>query len=191
MKTILVYYFEGMVDFEISLAVHLLGADAGFNVVSLADEMKEITSRSGLLYKPHKKTKEAMNMKVEGIIIPGGWNENISQDVLDLIRKLYKDKKLLAAICAGPIHLAKAGILDYHQYTTAIAGWTQSHGEVFGTEDPFPRQNYKEQRVVVDGNVITSKGMAFVDFSMALCDYFHLFEDEEERNAFDKSMKGL
>ena len=51
-----------------------------------------------------------------GVIIPGGMPgaTNLRDDirVIDLIKKFNQEKKMIAAICAGPIVLGKAGILN-------------------------------------------------------------------------------
>ena len=39
-------------------------------------------------------------------------------------------------------------------------------------------ENYLNQRTVVDRNVITAQGFAFVDFAVEVCKYLHIFESE-------------
>jgi hypothetical protein len=36
-------------------------------------------------------------------------------------------------------------------------------------------------RVVVDRNLITAQGYAFVDFAIAICDYLKIFESESQK----------
>jgi hypothetical protein len=38
-----------------------------------------------------------------------------------------------------------------------------------------------DQPVVVDGNIITARGNAFLSFGLAIMDHLSLFESEEER----------
>lgn len=44
------------------------------------------------------------------------------------------------------------------------------------------RSNYIDQRVVVDRNVITAQGYAFVDFAGAVCDYLSIFKDDMQKH---------
>ncbi len=76
-------------------------------------------------------------------------------------------RKLLAAICgSGTVFLAKAGILKNVEYTTPVTSWTQRYVEIFGENDPFPRENFVWNRVVRCKNVITAQGIAFIDFAV-------------------------
>jgi|LGOV01.1.fsa_nt_gb putative intracellular protease/amidase len=191
MKKILYFIFEGMADYEVTLSMHLLGADAGMEVVTIAYEKSEIKSRSGVIYKPHKKVSEVLDEEVEGLIICGGWYGEVKEELSKLITRLDKDDKLLAGICgAGTFILAKTGVLDNRKYTSSVVEWTEKHISIFGSKDPYPRENYEKNRVVRDRNVITSVGEAFVDFAIEICDWFSLFENNEEKKEFISYMKG-
>jgi 4-methyl-5(b-hydroxyethyl)-thiazole monophosphate biosynthesis len=64
--------------------------------------------------------------------------------------------KAVAAICAAPLILQDAGVLDGRRFTAHSA----VHGELLGVVD---------ERVVVDGPVLTSRGPGTaVDFGLAL-----------------------
>lgn len=192
MNKILVFIFDGMTDYEITFITHLLSADAGKKIITISYEDKIIEGRSGFLYKPSKLITDVIYEDVEGLIIPGGWYGNTKPELIELINNLNSKGKLISAICgAGTVFLAKAGILKNVKYTSPIKEWTQKHIEVFGEKDPFPRENYVYERVVRDGNIITAQGIAFIDFAIEICDWFNLFENQEERNNFAKNIKGL
>ena len=191
MEKVLVFIYEEMADFEITFVTHLLGADAGKEIVTIAYEDKLIKSKSGVIYKPSRLIKDVLEEEVEGLIIPGGWNGEIRTELIELIQGLNAKGKLLGAICAGPRFLAKAGVLDNAKYTTSIAQWTEKHVEQFKENDPFPRENFVFQRVIRDGNIVTAQGVAFVDFAIEVCDWFSLFDDEEDKNNFSKDIRGV
>ena len=192
MGKILVFIFDEMADYEISFIIHLLGADANKEIITISYEDKLIKSRSGLLYKPNKVIKDIFLEDVDGLIIPGGWYGDTRDELINLINELNSKGKLLSAICgAGTVFLAKCGVLNNVKYTTSAFKWTKKHMEVFGEEDPFPRENFIKERVVRDRNIITSQGIAFIDFAIEICDWFNFFEDEEDKNSFIKAIKGL
>jgi putative intracellular protease/amidase len=192
MGKILIFIFDGMTDYEITFIIHLLGADSGKEIITIAYENKIIKSRSGLLYKPTRLVSDVLNEDVEGLIICGGWYGDTRHELLQLINNLNLKNKLLGAICgAGTVFLAKAGVLKDVKYTTPIVEWTYKHIEVFGEKDPFPRENFVLERVIRDRNIITAQGIAFVDFAIEICDWFNLFESQEERDSFAKNIKGL
>lgn len=190
MGKILAFMYNDMADFEITYTTHLLAHELGKQVVPCAYDLKPVTSKGGMVFLPAVTVAEADVNDYEAFIIPGGWNPVVKDEMLELIKRFYSSGKLLAAICAGPRFLAKAGILDKVKYTTSIAEWNQSRREQFKEEDPFPRNNFINARVVRDGNVITSKGISFVDFSVEVADYFGMFKDEAEKQAFFNTITG-
>ncbi|MBL4932156.1 DJ-1/PfpI family protein [Clostridium paridis] len=191
MSKILVFIFDGMTDYEITFITHLLNSDAGKEIITISYTDEIIKAKSGFVYKPHKLVKDVLNEDVDGLIIPGGWYGETKPELMDLIEKLNSKHRLISAICgAGTVYLAKSGILQNAKYTTPVVEWTEKHAEVFGEKDPFPRNNFVSERVVRDKNIITAQGTAFVDFAVEICDWFDLFQGEEEKNNFLKSIKG-
>ncbi|MDD7793169.1 DJ-1/PfpI family protein [Clostridium sp. 'White wine YQ'] len=191
MSRILVFIFDGMTDYEITFITHLLSSDAGKEIITISYTDELIKAKSGFVYKPHKLVRDMLDEDVDGLIIPGGWYGETKPELMDLIEKLNSKHRLIGAICgAGTVYLAKSGILQNAKYTTPVVEWTEKHAEVFGEKDPFPRNNFVSERVVRDKNIITAHGTAFVDFAVEICDWFDLFEGEEEKNNFVKSIKG-
>jgi hypothetical protein len=58
-------------------------------------------------------------------------------------------------------------------------------------ENPFEWVYYRDQRVVVDENIITAKGYAFVDFAIAICRALNLFKNDAEIIEFRESIMGF
>ncbi|WP_049689858.1 DJ-1 family glyoxalase III [Anaerococcus jeddahensis] len=87
------------------------------------------------------------------LYIPGGTMgaENLRDDdrVIEILKNFDEDKKTIAAICAGPIVLDRAGILCDKSCV--------SHPSV--KDELFNIGEYKENDLVVcDGNILTSRG---------------------------------
>lgn len=86
------------------------------------------------------------------IVLPGGMpgSTNLRDDdrVIEAVQ-YFAEKKLVAAICAAPIVLAKADVIKGKNITSYP-----------GFEKKLDGCNYKEDRVVVDGNIVTSRGPA-------------------------------
>ncbi len=89
----------------------------------------------------------------DAVIIPGGMpgasNLRDHQEVIKILKEMNENEKLVAAICAGPIVLAKAGIIDGKNVTSYP-----------GFEEDLKNAHYKEDDVVCDGNIITARGPA-------------------------------
>lgn len=98
----------------------------------------------------------------DGIFLPGGQpgTNNLKEDpqVLKIIRDFHKKKNWILAICAAPLVLKEAGILNGRRHTSYPAD-----------KKAFEPQNYKETNVVHDKNIITSRGVGTaLDFALTL-----------------------
>lgn len=186
MAKILCFIYDNMADFELTLATHLMSA-IGKEVVTIAYTKQQVTSRPGVQYLPHVTVSEALALEdVEGLIIPGGWNDEQRPELTELIVRLYNSNKLLAAICAGPQYLARAGVLDGAKYTTTLSVEEMAKR---GVADPFPRESFVKNNVVRDKNIVTATGNAFVDFAVELVDYFGPCT-AEQKTTYSRMFKG-
>jgi protein deglycase len=102
----------------------------------------------------------------DAVILPGGMPgaENLARSaaVERLVKAVLQKGGICAAICAAPAFaLAKFGILEGKRATCYP-----------GCEGRFPRTaTVSEDRVVVDGNVVTSRGPGTaLEFSLALAE---------------------
>lgn len=93
-----------------------------------------------------------INGEFEAIIIPGGSTgvKNLSENetIVKVVKKHFASGRLLGAICAAPLLLAEHKIIPF---TTAIT----SHPSV---KTQLMDYNYMDNPVVVDKNLITSRG---------------------------------
>jgi len=177
-----------MADFEMTFAATAMGWIKK-EVITISDTMDTVIAHSGIQYQPHMTVGEALKQNdVDGIIIPGGWDRDLKNELMTLIQKLDNEGKLLSAICAGPEFLAKSGILEAVKYTTTLSKEGLSKNN---EEDPFNWNLYVKQNVVRDKNVVTATGNAFVDFALELIDYFNEFNDSDQKEAYIKLYKGL
>lgn len=191
MNKILVFVFDGMTDYEITFITHLLNTSGNKEIVTVAYDKKPVKGRSGFEILPTVELEKVNGEEAQGLIIPGGWYGDFRPQLIELIKAFNKQGKLLAGICgAGTVALAKAGVLEGAKYTTPAVQWTVDHENIFGEGYPFPRENYVDERVVMDNNIITAVGPAFVDFAVEICDWYNLFESVEEKKGFLKDFTG-
>lgn len=95
-----------------------------------------------------------VNLKeYNAVFLPGGSrgvdNLKHSEAVLDISREFHEQGKLVTAICAAPAVLAAAGVTYKHKITSYP-----------GMDTDLKKfcASYSTDRVVVDGNVVTSRG---------------------------------
>ncbi|HEM3335567.1 TPA: DJ-1/PfpI family protein [Streptococcus suis] len=102
----------------------------------------------------------------ELIVLPGGMPGSVhlrdSESLITELQRAVASGKSVAAICAAPIVLDKAGLLDSRHYTCFP-----------GKEKDIPSGILLEEDVVVDGPIITSRGAGTsLDFAYKLVDLF-------------------
>ena len=104
----------------------------------------------------------------DGIVIVGGtgvigslWDD---KDLRNLLEDADKEKKMIAAICAAPPILARAGLLKNRKAT--MFPWSDGIKELTNNG-----ANYVDQEVVVSGNIVTGRNPdASVAFGLKLCE---------------------
>lgn len=160
----MVYVFlaHGFEEVEALTVVDLLRrADIQVKTVSIMED-KLVYGAHGIGVEADILFKEGVYDKCAMLVFPGGMpgttnlcNHKALQE--ELIAFYEKGKKV-AAICAAPMVLAKAGILKGHEATIYP-----------GMEDELIGAVHGEGNVVKSGNVITSKGPGTaMDFALAL-----------------------
>ena len=81
--------------------------------------------------------------------IPGATNLRDSGLLMEVLRKMNKEGKYICAMCAAPIALERAGILEGKKFTAYV-----------GYDEKIKTGTFLEDEVVTDGNVVTSRGPA-------------------------------
>ena len=102
---------------------------------------------------------------LDGIVLPGGMpgtlNLGANKYVLQTIIDYNCKGKLVAAICAAPSVLGEAGLLKGKKATSYP-----------GFEEKLIGAELSKDAVVVDGNIITSRGMGTaIPFALAIVEY--------------------
>jgi 4-methyl-5(b-hydroxyethyl)-thiazole monophosphate biosynthesis len=139
---------DGFEEIEAFVPLSVLrGAGVQVDLVGLAGSLA--TGGHGARVATDRRLADVRVDEYDGIVIPGGSrgcaNLERSKAVMDIIAAMNEKGKLVAAICAAPAVLAKAGVLK-NRKASVYPGMER--------DIPYPRP----EKVVVDGNVITSQG---------------------------------
>jgi len=160
MPAVLALLAEGFEEIEAITPIDLLRR-AGIDVTlaSLSDQ-RHVTGRSGITLHADAALSEIGGHLFDLLFLPGGPGvKNLRADprVDATVRGHAAAGKWIAAICAAPTVLNAAGLLDGRRYT--------AHFSVAG-ELPHILAG---ERVVVDGNILTSRGAGTaMDFGLLL-----------------------
>lgn len=140
-----------------------------FEVVLIAQFDRPVMATGGLKVIPDTTFEHCPSLDL--LIVPGGlgtrW-EMHNEKLLDFVRQRAPQLELLASVCTGALILASAGLLDGLTATTHWHSLQLLH-ELFPSIDVD-----RQARVVLDGKVMTSAGIAAgIDMSLdILARYF-------------------
>lgn len=125
---------------------------AGFQVTmaSISDSL-QVTGGHGLPVTADALLKELALDAFDAVCLPGGGlgvkNLSASEEVANVVRDFDQKGKFVFAICAAPLVLSKAGLLVDRKATCFP-----------GCEVDMNCKEFLEDRVVVDGKLVTSRG---------------------------------
>lgn len=170
MKTYVMVY-EGFVNFEIVLPMYLLKSAMDIETVAMTKD--PVKSAEGLTVIPDLVVGDVKLKEEDVFLIPGGNPEVLDgqEDFYNLIRQGNEASTLLAAICAGPVHLAKAGVLKDREYTTSMP---------HGLDSDFNPDLYVHQNVVVDEHIVTAQPTGYAEFGVVLGQLMDIYKDEDD-----------
>lgn len=174
MKTCVLIY-NGFVQFEVILTCLFMKSKG--EIITVALDENEIISIEGFTTKPDKLINEIEPDEIDLFVIPGGNPKPIynNPELNKVLRKLNEKGKIIAAICAGPVHLAKSGILGGKKFIVDAPELKQYHND-------FKNSIYVDESVVVDGNIITAKPNGYVDFVIEIGKVMDIFENDDDLN---------
>ena len=178
MKKAAVFLANGFEEMEAISPIDILRrAGIEVDVVSINLDLK-VVGAHGVKIESDINIKDVNVDLYDAIICPGGMpgstNLRDNDKVISIIKEANSKGKLIAAICAAPIVLDKADVLDVN-YTTYP---TVEKGIKGGTYQ-------SDKKVVVDKNIITSAGPSTaIDFAVEIVRY--LLDDNSAKTIKDE-----
>ena len=151
MKKIALLVEEDYQDLEIWYPL-LRFKEEGFEVITLGTgSSKEYKGKYGYPISVDLDVNKIESNELDGVVIPGGWAPDKLRRfpaVLNLIKQLFQEGKIVASICHGGWVLISSGIVKGKRLTafSAIKDDLINAGA-----------DFVDQEVVRDGNLITSR----------------------------------
>jgi protein deglycase len=147
---VLVPLAEGFEEIEAVTIIDVLRR-AEIEVVTAGVGGKSVKGSHDIVVTAEYEISEIVESDFGAVILPGGMpgSAHLREDskIISIIRKVDERKGIVAALCAAPIVLAEAGLLAERKVTCFPGFEKELHGA-----------DYKEEPVMVDGNIITGKG---------------------------------
>jgi putative intracellular protease/amidase len=157
---------DGLADWE---AGHLLaelhtGRYTGkrFDVVSVAESREPITTMGGVRMVPDALLADLDPADSAVLVLPGGemWDAGGGEAFAAAAGRFLDAGVPVAAICGATAGLARAGLLDERNHTSAAAEYLAATGYAGG-------DRYVDEPAVVDGDLITAGPQSPVQFACA------------------------
>lgn len=134
---------------------------SGCDMVFCALEDKPVKVMEGFTVWPDLSLEELNQLnrdQIRSFILPGGANSAVNHQVIwNLLQELKEKQVLIAGICSGVDVLDNAGILEDARSTHSV-----------------------DENLVQDGNIITARANAYLDFAIKTAEALGLFSDEED-----------
>ena len=150
MTRVLIPLVEGVEEMEAVILIDVFRR-AGWQVDVVGLKKGVVEASRGVKLTPDRMWEQIDPAAYEVIALPGGnlGTMNLMEDerLLDALRAQHQAGKLVAAVCAAPLVLQKAGIIEQKRITChplAAANITTA--------------NRVDERVVIDGHIVTSQG---------------------------------
>ena len=179
---VLMIYANGFEDVE-AIATRDVLVRAGFDIYDAKiddNEQLVISSHKVALY-GLKSLKNINLHEFDAVIIPGGsrgvMNLLNSDEVNEIVKEAYRLDKYVCAICAGPMVLSKAGILEGHTYTC----YPGCEVGLLGT--------YTGKEVEVSNKIITARSMMYsISFGLKIIE---LLASKELSDKINHQISGI
>lgn len=141
---------DGFEDTELLVPLYRL-QEENIDVDVAAPDARTITGKHGYEVKANLAVDAVKTTDYDMLVLPGGKAPATlrhDEQVLQIARDFFGKKKPVAAICHGPQILITAGLLN---------GRTATAYKTVGKEVEQSGAKYKDEELVVDDNLITSR----------------------------------
>lgn len=183
---IALHYYDGFSGFETVIMALLFKRH---NLIAVALENREYRSEENQRYCIDQLVQDVNADSIDLLVIPGGDPALLveNQALKYLIEQLLARDKKVAAICGGAAVLAGQGFLKGKKCTGLGSGVQPgSRYELY-----FAGSILLDQHVVVDGNIITAQGQAYVEFAVELANLMGLYTTLDAYEADIKWFKNI
>jgi protein deglycase len=147
-------------EYELSVALSVL-MQGGKPVTTIGLDLSPVKGESGLTCLPDIAAEAVEPDELDSLLLPGCLDIFALEDqaaYVDVVADLATQDRVVAAISSSPLLLARAGILKGKKYTVGLSADSRT------ASGCFEEENYSHDQVVRDGNLITARGRAFIDF---------------------------
>jgi len=151
MKKVAIFVENDFQDLEVFYPYYRLKEEGHEVIVVGTGTAQTYFGKYGIAIRVDADAEDIQPNNFDGVIIPGGWAPDhlrIHDSVVDFVKKMASQNKMIAAICHGGWVIASADIIDGKRVT----GYRAIRDDLIHAGGLF-----EDEEVVVDGNLITSR----------------------------------
>jgi 4-methyl-5(b-hydroxyethyl)-thiazole monophosphate biosynthesis len=177
LRNVLFVAYPEYADFEVAHALFMLKKVGKSSITTVTVDGKPVKSLGGLTTEAQQSCSNVSVQDYDLVLLSGGDGVNAvweDRGLSDLLQNAHRRRVPIASICASALLLAKAGVLDGKEFT-CLPHTYEYH------KDVFRGAQYTGADVKRDGTIITAKGIAYADFTMAVGDILGVFRDDIQR----------
>jgi len=163
MKKVLVPLANGFEEIEAVTIIDILRRGEIEVLVASLDTVSLVQGANGITLQTDCNITDISSTDIDMIVLPGGWDGTHAladdENVQRILKEMDAKNKNIAAICAAPYALNKAGVLK-EKYTCYPS-----------VEEEIKKEGYQGEKkmIVEDENVMTSRGPATaICFALAI-----------------------
>lgn len=182
MKKTALLLFDLFSNYEMSVALSILSqAGKKYDVFCLTEYA---VSEEGLRVKRDRDLSALHIQDYDSLLIPGCMDlRNIIDDVriYQFIRNFDLSEHIIASISSSPLLLLKSGILDGKKYLAGVLkeelleeGFTLEQMNGMRDVNELKNDDGTFTKYLIDGNLLTAVGSAFIDFGIIFGEMLHL-----------------
>lgn len=169
MRTLYLYLLDTLADWEpghvlaeLRSGRYLKDPALRYSVVLCGSTLDPVTTMGGLQLTPEVLIHDIRPVRGDVLVLPGAdtWLTPSQEPALVEAGRLLDEGILVAAICGATLGLANAGLLDNRPHTSNDPAVLKMFCPNYRGEN-----NYVNEPTVTDGNLITSSGLAPVEFA--------------------------
>jgi putative intracellular protease/amidase len=160
------YILNTLADWEIGYITTELNSARYLNkpiqLIKIGNTTEPIKTMGGISIIPDEIVDNIEFKEGDLLILPGAdtWMDIDNKNIINIITNLLDNQVIVASICGSTMALAQNKLLDNRKHTSNDKEFLKMMCAEYSGGD-----NYLEQSVVVDNNLITANGLSSLEFS--------------------------
>ena len=171
MPSVTVLMQPGAADWEFAPVLAVLREYFGYTVCVATPDARPITTIGGLRIEADRMFDTADIDGADSVILIGSeqWKDGADATLESRLRSRVEAGRPTAAICAGTLALARAGVLNERAHTSNALEFLQTSADAYAGQD-----HYRDvAHAVADGKLVTAPGSAPASFASAVVATLH------------------